>query len=201
MLVTGLTGGIASGKTAVSDAFARLGAPIIDTDVIARELVRPGEASLQRIAATFGSEMLLADGTLDRAALRALVFSDSASRRQLNAILHPEIRKRALRTLQATRAPYCILVVPLLVESGMIELVDRVLLIDVPESLQLERLTRRDGTTTEQAQRILQAQANRAERLRVADDVIENSGGLADLQQQVRGLDHLYRRLSVSGDP
>ncbi|MFU8878102.1 MAG: dephospho-CoA kinase, partial [Wenzhouxiangellaceae bacterium] len=156
-----LTGGIASGKTAVSDAFARLGAPVIDTDVLARELVEPGSPALQAIARQFGQHLLQPDGALDRRALRERIFSDDDARRQLEGILHPRIADEARRRIERIDASYAILVVPLLIESGLFGDADEVVVVDVPEQVQIERLMARDGSTREQAEAALAAQASR----------------------------------------
>jgi len=191
-----LTGGIASGKTAVSDAFARLGAPVIDTDVLARELVEPGSPALQAIARQFGQHLLLPDGALDRRALRERIFSDDAARRQLEGILHPRIAAEARRRIDGIDAPYAILVVPLLVESGLFGDADEVVVVDVPEETQIERLMARDGSSREQAEAALAAQASRSERLARADHVIDNTGSLKQLQARVAELDRQWRGAS-----
>lgn len=187
-----LTGGIASGKTAVSDRFARLGVPVIDTDQIAREVVQPGEAALDEVVLAFGEAVLTADGQLDRPRMRDLIFHDAERRKQLEAILHPAIAERARQRIRATRAPYCILVVPLLAETGFFSWADRVLLVDAGEETQVQRLMARDRTTREQALAALKAQASRAERRALADDVIDNSGALDDLDAKVEALHRKY---------
>lgn len=191
-----LTGGIASGKTAVSDAFARLGAPVIDTDVLARELVEPGSPALQAIARKFGQHLFQPDGALDRRALRERIFSDDDARRQLEGILHPRIADEARRRIERIDAPYAILVVPLLVESGLFGDADEVVVVDVPEDVQIERLMARDDSTREQAEAALAAQASRRERLARADHVIDNTGSLEQLQARVAELDREWRRAS-----
>lgn len=192
--VVALTGGIASGKTAVSDRFAALGVPVVDTDTIAREVVAPGTSGLAAVVAEFGPEILDADGGLDRAALRRRIFSDPAARRRLESILHPRIAAEARRRIDAAEGPYAVLVVPLLVESGLFADADRVLVVDVPESMQVERLLDRDGMDADAARAALDAQAPRSRRLAAADDVIDNSGSLQALDDQVRALDRAYRR-------
>ncbi|MCC5868387.1 MAG: dephospho-CoA kinase [Gammaproteobacteria bacterium] len=184
-LFVGLTGGIASGKSAVSEAFAALGVTIVDTDVIAREVVAPGSPALEEIRGQFGHEVFAADGSLDRARMRELVFADAARRRQLEAILHPRIRAETLRRAAAATTPYVLIVVPLMVETGFDRLVDRVIVVDAPEAVQRERLMARDAHDEAQAQRILDSQADRQTRLARADDVISNAGALADTQAQV----------------
>ena len=193
--VIALTGGIASGKTAVSDRFSALGASVIDTDRIAREVVVPGSEGLARIVDAFGDELLGPSGELDRRALRDRIFADADARARLERILHPRIEARARAAIRAADGPYVVLVVPLLIESGLFGDADRVLVVDVPESLQLDRLTARDGVTLDQARAALTAQATREQRLAVADDVIENTGTLEALDEQVRRLDREYRRL------
>jgi dephospho-CoA kinase len=197
-LFVGLTGGIASGKTAVSDAFAALGVPVIDTDVIAREVVAPGSEALAEIRARFGDDVITAAGGLHRARMRELVFADTARRRELEAILHPRIRAETLGQAAAARAAYVVIVVPLLVETGFAEFVDQVVVVDCPEAVQRARLMERDAHSEAQAQRILDSQANRATRLARADHVIRNEGSLADLQAQV---ERLHARLLQTAQP
>ncbi len=187
-----LTGGIASGKSAVSDRFAQLGVPVIDTDLIARELVRPGQAALQKIAESFGEHVLNPEGELDRRKMRELVFSDPGSKTRLEQILHPAIRSRAQQQVQSIQAPYCILVVPLLAESGSFPWTDRVLVVDVDESSQISRVMDRDQINYDQAKAILNAQASRQQRIEIADDIIENRGELEDLEQAILVLHAKY---------
>ena len=191
--IVALTGGIASGKTAVSDTFAALGVPVVDTDLIARSVVEPGSPGLQQVAAAFGNEVLNADGGLDRTRLRQVIFADPQARARLESILHPLIARAARAELEQVTAAYAILVVPLLVESGLFEDADRVLVVDVPERVQIQRLMQRDGVTEASARRALQAQAGREQRLEKADDVLENTGTLAQLQASVRDLHRQYR--------
>ena len=198
MLVVGLTGGIGSGKTAVSDRFARYGTPVIDTDLLARELVESGQPALDEIAAAFGRDCLDEAGCLDRARLRERVFADASGRRRLEMILHPRIRALAKQRIALLAASYCLLVIPLLVETGMTDLVDRVLVVDAPEAEQLRRVMARDRTDEEQARRILAAQARREQRLALADEVVENSGDLAALDRQVSALHQRYLTLARS---
>jgi dephospho-CoA kinase len=183
--VVALTGGIASGKTTVSDRFATLGVAVVDTDVIARAVVAPGEPLLADIAQRFGQEIIQADGSLDRRALRRKIFTDERSRRDLEALLHPAILAEARRQLAAARGPYAIVVIPLLAEGGGHDWIDRVLLVDVPEAIQLERLMSRDGMDRSDAEAALAAQASRRERLRIADDIIENTTDREGLYRQV----------------
>jgi len=176
VLRIGLTGGIASGKSLVADCFADLGIPVIDTDEIARVVVEPGQPALAEIRAQFGASLLTPDGRLDRSAMRQLVFDDAAQRQRLEAILHPRIRHETLERAQRAGGPYQVLVVPLLVESGFDQLTDRVLVIDCPRELQEARLLDRDSEDPARIARILATQLSREDRLRAADDVIDNSG-------------------------
>ena len=192
----GLTGGIASGKSTVARLFEALGVPVIDTDVLAREVVAPGQPLLARIAERFGAGVLAADGSLDRRALRALIFSDPAARADLEQLTHPAIRALLEQRSAAARGEYQIHVIPLLVETGGRDRVDRVLVVDCSEELQIRRLQARDGATLEQAREILAAQASRAARLAAADDVIENAGDLGPLRDRVAALHLSYRQLA-----
>ncbi len=193
MLKIGLTGGVASGKSSVAALFAAHGVPILDTDRIARELVAPGQPALEEIAARLGFDALNADGTLNRPWLRRRIFTDAAARRLLEAILHPRIRDEVRRRLEGLHAPYALIVIPLLVETGDYdELLDRVLVVDAPEAAQLQRLRERDGIDEPLARAMLAAQASRAARLARADDVIDNSGAPAALADQVERLHRRY---------
>jgi len=192
LLKIGLTGGIGSGKTAAGDHFARLGAEVIDTDLLSRELVEPGQPALAEIVAEFGASMLTTEGRLDRARLRDRVFDDPAARRRLEAILHPRIRDAMLARARRSTAPYVVFVIPLLFETGQQSLVDRVLLIDVPEDLQRTRVAARDHLDEAQIARIMQAQTDRASRLRQADDVICNDGSMQELRAAVEKLHREY---------
>ena len=189
-----ITGGIASGKTAVANLFAARGVPVIDTDVIAREVVEPGQPALAAVIEAFGAEVLGDDGRIDRPRLRERVFGDRAARRRLEAILHPAIRAEMERRSAAAGGLYQVLVIPLLVEGGRRDHVDRVLVVDVPETTQIERLVRRDGVSREQAEAALRAQATRDARLAFADDVIENTSDLAALEAQADALHRRYLR-------
>ena len=195
-LLIALTGGIASGKSAVAEEFAKLGVPVLDTDQIARDVVAPGMSALGQLVAEFGSEILDADGRLDRSHMRERVFSDPAQRRKLEAITHPAIREELARRSAAAGGSYQVHVIPLLVETGRAEAYDRVLVVDCPEEAQIERLLARDSTSREQAAEILAAQASREERLNAAHDVIENTGTLADLQRFVQTLHRNYALLA-----
>ena len=188
----GLTGGIASGKSVVAAAFERLGAPVIDTDALAREVVEPNSSGLAAVVARFGSSMLQADGTLNRRALRDLIFADAGARRDLEGLLHPRIHALLAERVAAVRYPYCLLAIPLLVEGNGRIPVDRVLVVDCPVETQMARLLQRDGETVSGARAILAAQATREARLARADDVIDNSGPLDGLDAAVRRLHEQY---------
>jgi dephospho-CoA kinase len=192
----GLTGGIASGKSTVARLFEALGVPVIDTDVLAREVVGPGKPLLGQIAARFGAGVLAADGSLDRAALRTLVFADPAARADLEQLTHPAIRALLEERSAKLRGQYQLLVIPLLVETAGRTPVDRVLVVDCSETLQISRLQARDGATLEQAQQILGAQVTREARLAAADDVILNEGDLGAVRDQVAALHARYLDLA-----
>lgn len=202
MLTVGLTGGIGSGKSTVAALFAELGVPVIDTDVIARQLTSPGGPLLPAIREAFGASVMLADGSLERAALRRRVFADADARRQLEAILHPRIRQEVVRALADLHAPYALIVIPLLVETGAYgDVLNRVLVVDCPESLQIERVMTRSGLCREEAEAILAAQAGRQARLAIADDVIDNDASMAGLKAAVAGLHARYQALAAAGAP
>lgn len=193
--VLGLTGGIGSGKSAVAEEFGRLGVHWVDADHAARWVVEPGRPALGLIAERFGETVLAADGSLDRAVLRDLVFRDPDQRKWLEQLLHPLIRQEVAEHLARASSPYAIMVSPLLVESGQYRQVDRVLVVDVPEALQLERAARRDQSSETQIRAILEAQAGREERLRHADDVLINDRDLAWLKSEVERLHNFYLTL------
>jgi dephospho-CoA kinase len=198
-MVVVLTGGIASGKTAVSDRLAEHGVPIIDTDVIARQIVEPGQEGLTAVVEAFGPDMLDASGRLDRAALRERVFDDAEARTQLERLLHPRIIRAAeARIAEHAGADYVVVVVPLFVETGSFADADRVVVVDVPESHQIERLMARDGVDRARAESMLAAQADRRERLAVADEVVDNSGTLEALGSQVAALHSRLAEVSRS---
>jgi dephospho-CoA kinase len=188
----GLTGGIACGKSTVANLFAALGVPIVDTDLLAREVVAPGSPLLREITAHFGMQLLAADGSLNRQELRERIFADPAERKWLEALTHPAIRELTDARCEAASRPYVIVAIPLLVETQGADRFDRVLVVDCDPALQLARLVARDGTTREEAARILAAQAPRAARLAVADDVIHNDGDIASLRDQVEKLHRQY---------
>lgn len=195
-LLIGLTGGIASGKSAVADRLQALGATIVDTDQVSREVVEPGTAGLAAVVERFGRGVLDTNGQLDRRRLREIVFADEQARSALNGILHPRIGERAMQKVRAAAGPYVVLVVPLLVEGGMADLVDRILVIDVPVETQIRRVMHRDGVDREHAESIIAAQANRESRLARADDVIVNDGDLEQLQARVDALHRFYLELA-----
>ena len=238
MLTVGLTGGIGSGKSTVADCFAALGVPVIDTDVIARDLTAPargtppdarpagglgaapGGAALEEIRAVFGETVMQTDGTLDRAALRRRVFADSAARRQLEAILHPRIRQVVVDMLATLTAPYALIVIPLLVQrqdrpkgerlaaypsrveaGGYRDMLNRVLVVDCPEDVQIARVKARSGLAHEEIKAILAAQTGRAERLAVADDIIVNTATLEALRAEVAALHQRYLALAAASSP
>lgn len=194
----GLTGGIACGKTTVADMFAALGAQIIDTDELAREVVEPGEPALESVIEHFGSAILDDDGRLDRRALRRLVFSDQEKRHLLEQIIHPAIRQRMIESSAIVRGPYQVLIIPLLVESHSDGHVDRVLVVDCDEEVQIRRLMNRDHESRETAEKMLAAQISRQDRLDHADDIIDGGSNLEALQQRVKQLDRYYRELTTS---
>lgn len=194
----GLTGGIASGKSTAASLFGALGVPVIDADVISREITAPGAPLLARIAERFGPRYLRPDGSLDRRALRELVFSDAQARADLESLTHPAIFQTIEERAAAADGPYQLLALPLLVEKGHAPLVDRVLVIDCDEALQIRRLQARDGSTLEQAQAILAAQAPRAARVDAADDVIVNEGDLNSLRDQIERCHMRYLGLAAA---
>ena len=197
----GLTGGIGSGKSTVAELFAARGVPIIDADVIARELVAPGQPALAAIVTAFGSEILNAEGALDRVRLRERVFADSKQRLQLEAILHPRIRAEMTTHIAILDASYVMLVIPLLFEAAQTDMVDRVLVVDVSPEVQRERVAARDALSQQQIEAILTAQLDREHRIQRADDVIDNSGDLAALEQQVDTLHRKYLALPNKDSP
>ncbi len=200
-LVIGLTGGIASGKSTVANWLAAFGVPVIDADVLSRELVFPGKPAFEEVIAAFGEQIVNDAGHLDRPKLRTLVFTHPEKRRQLEAILHPRVWREMRRRIRALSAPYCVISIPLLVESGQQHLVDRVLVVDTPSALQIARTTARDGSDQETIHGILNAQASRADRRAAAHDLIENSGDLAELRAQVMMLHVRYLELARANLP
>ena len=192
-LVVGLTGGIGSGKSAAADEFARLGATVVDTDAIAHELTGPGGAAVPEVRRLFGRAFVDASGAMDRKRMRDLVFSDAEEKARLEALLHPMIRAESARRIASATGPYVVHVVPLLIESPDYRArVGRVLVVDCPEALQLSRVRQRSGLPEGEIRRIIATQIQREKRLAAADDVIDNSGPIAALQQQVRELHESY---------
>ncbi|OGT22030.1 MAG: dephospho-CoA kinase [Gammaproteobacteria bacterium RBG_16_57_12] len=198
MLLIGLTGGIGTGKSTVCGLFAERGVPVIDADLVAREVVEPGTTGLRQLIAAFGDEILDEHGRLDRRAMRQRIFVDQAQRRRLEIILHPLIREEILRRIHQIEAPYCILCIPLLLETGRQYPVQRVLVIDAPDELRLQRIQERDGIDRHQAQAIINSQIDRATRLRAADDLITNNGELEHLRRQVENLHQYYLEIAAA---
>ncbi|KFE44140.1 dephospho-CoA kinase [Pseudomonas syringae] len=194
--ILGLTGGIGSGKSAAAQCFIGLGVHVVDADHAARWVVEPGRPALTKIVEHFGPTVLQTDGTLNRSALRGLIFEDAEQRRWLEALLHPLIGEEIQRDLASATSPYAILVSPLLIESGQYKLTRRVLVIDAPQQLQVQRTMLRDSSSEEQVQAILKVQASREERLSHADDVLVNDRDHAWLQSEVERLHHFYLTLS-----
>jgi dephospho-CoA kinase len=198
--VIGLTGGIGSGKSAAAEEFSRLGATVVDTDEIARALTAPGGAAMPHVKSLFGDAFVAPSGAMDREAMRRHVFADPAARQALERLLHPMIRAESERRIAEARGPYVVHVVPLLIESPDYRArVDRVLVVDAPEEVQVARLRARSGLAPSEVQAIMRSQAARAQRLAVADDVIDNAGSLAALRRQVAALHERYLRLANSG--
>lgn len=196
--IVGLTGGIGSGKSAAATLFEEFGAAVVDTDAIAHELTAPGGTAIAPIRAAFGDEVVAPNGALDRAAMRRKVFTDAQAKGRLEAILHPMIRAEADRRSAAARAPYVVLVVPLLVESGDYRSrVQRVAVVDCPEEIQVARVMSRSGLFAEEARAIMAAQVGREQRLAAADDVIDNGGDLAALRPQIEALHRQYLEMAA----
>jgi dephospho-CoA kinase len=196
--IVGLTGGIGSGKSAAAKLFEELGAAVVDTDAIAHELTAPGGAAVAPIRAAFGDEVVAPNGAIERPAMRRKVFADAQAKGRLEAILHPMIRAEADRRSAAVRAPYVVLVVPLLVESGGYRSrVQRVTVVDCPEEVQVARVMSRSGLSAEEARAIMAAQVSREARLAVADDVIDNGGELAELRPQIEALHRRYLEMAA----
>ncbi|QLH63758.1 dephospho-CoA kinase [Serratia symbiotica] len=196
--IVALTGGIGSGKSTVANAFARHGVAVVDADVIARQVVEPGTPALAKIAERFGNEILLASGALNRAVLRQRIFSQPDGKIWLNQLLHPLIRQETQRQLAQATSPYALWVVPLLVENGLQDRADRVLVIDVNTETQRARTVARDGISRQQVQDILSAQATREQRLAIADDIIDNSGIALEIELSVDALHRRYLELAAS---
>ncbi len=196
-LIIGITGGIGSGKTAVTDRFANKGITIVDADIASRIVVEPGTPALSAIADHFGENLILADGSLDRAALRQKIFADEKERHWLETLLHPLISEEILRQLKASTSPYTILVSPLLIETSQRDICNRILVVDVPESIQVERASARDNNDTEQIKRIIAAQISRQDRLSKADDIIDNTVAFEALDRAVEEFHQRYLAITA----
>ncbi len=194
--VIGLTGGIGSGKSTVADVFAELGVVLIDADLLAREVVEPGSAALARIAEHFGDSIIMADGSLHRQALRAIVFSDVLEKHWLENLLHPLIAALMKSRISSCSSPYCLLVSPLLLETGQHQLADRILVVDVGEATQLSRTLQRDRGDPDTISAIIASQIDRQERLQKADDILDNEAGLDELDARIHRLHEKYLRLA-----
>ena len=194
-LRVGLTGGIGSGKTTVKNLFDELGAPTIDADEISRGITKPGQAAFDEVVARFGKESLDDTGNLDRKRLRALIFSEPDLKKELEAIIHPRVRAEIRAFTERVDYPYCIICIPLLLETGAQSGVDRVLVVDAPEELQVARVSRRDNADEQQTRSIIRSQAGRGQRLRAAHDIIVNDGNISDLKIQVDSLHERYMNL------
>jgi len=192
MLKVGLTGGIGCGKTTVATLFAELGVPILDADIVSRELVSPGQPALAEIVQTFGQSILNADGSLNRASLREVVFSDSEQKHKLEAILHPLVYQNIQSQLDQLQTPYSIICIPLLFETRKTDFVDRILVVDCPESVQIARVQKRDQLTAEFVQAIVDSQVSREYRLAHANDLIDNTSLDSRLAEQVKTLHNFY---------
>lgn len=197
MLRIGLTGGIGSGKSTIAALFAEHGVPVIDADVIAHQLTLPGTSTTTQVLQEFGSDIVDTNGGIDRRRLAQRIFNDRNERARLERILHPQIRTEMLRRQENLDAPYCLLVIPLLFEAGQKDLVDRVLVADVDESTQITRIAARDGRSESEIRAILSSQTDRAQRLRMADDCITNTGDLAELKAKVETLHRKYLALAL----
>ena len=195
--VVGVTGGIGCGKSAVTDFFADLGITIVDADIAARAVVEPGQPALEKIAARYGGEILLQNGTLDRRKLRDIIFNNPAEKQWLETLLHPKIGQLIQQQLTAAPSAYAILVSPLLIETSQHQLVDRILVVDVPEQIQLERTMARDNMTEEQTRRIIKSQASREQRLAVANEIVDNSGTLKELQALLSDVHQQYLQIAL----
>ncbi len=194
-MIIGLTGGIGSGKSAVSSHFETLGITVIDADVVAREVVEPGQPALIQIADHFGHNIITPEGALDRAELRVLIFKDEAERKWLESLLHPLIRKEITFQLEKSQSPYSILSSPLLLETDQHSMVDRILVVDVPVETQIERTTQRDNNSLEQVEAIISAQSSRMIKQQKADDIILNTGTIESLHEKVSIVHKRYLQL------
>lgn len=203
MLRVALTGGIASGKTTVSNAFSALGVPIADADILARQAVAIDSPGLRQVTERFGVGILQADGSLNRAKLREIIFSDNNARADLESIVHPEVRRltnELIEKFEQTGHPYCLIVVPLLVETGQQNRYDHIVVVDVAVEVQISRLQSRDGGTVDDAKKILNSQASRQDRLAIADNVITNNGDINDIHEQVKDLHEVLMKLAIQPD-
>lgn len=197
-LKVGLTGGIGSGKTTVTDLFAKLSVPIIDADCISRELQKKGQPAYDKILELFGKDVIDKTGELRRDYLRSLVFNDIVLKKQLESVIHPEVRKRIREWLSAVNHPYCIICIPLLIESELQQTVDRILVVDAPEQMQISRACTRDAVSPEDIMKIIHSQAKREERLVQADDIIINDSSIDHLKSQVEKLNEKYLKLTAT---
>lgn len=196
MLRVGITGGIGSGKTSVADSFAELGVPVIDSDVIARLLLVPGEDAYKQVVDKFGESIVLEDRSIDRSRLRDLVFSDKNNRELIENILHPEVRKKITSDVSKLQSPYCIVVVPLLIETDFINLVDRILVVDADEDIRINRVMERDNMSRKDVVKIINSQSTNQAKLEVADDILDNNSNKKAIAQQVGELHKKYLSLS-----
>lgn len=196
MLKVGLTGGIASGKSTVCELFSQHNIPIIDADIIAKELVEPNQVALKEIVRLFGDAILLNNGALDRKQLRQLIFSTPEAKRQLEDILHPRIRQQLIQQSSRLSAPYCILVIPLLIEANMLDLVDHVIVVDTDKEQQIKRICQRDNISSTDAQAIIASQVTMKQRLAIADDIISNNNSIESLTLLVDKLHKKYSSIS-----
>jgi len=197
-VVIGLTGGIGSGKSTISNMFVSLGIDVVDADIVARKVVAPQSEALKQISAHFGEQFIQADGHLNRALLRSQVFSNHQDKTWLNNLLHPLIRQGMIKEITQTTSNYCLLVAPLLIENNLQSFVQRLLVIDITEAEQIKRTVRRDPSSRDEVQRIIASQISRTDRLKHADDIIDNSNqDLDQVSKQVMKLDLTYRKLAV----
>ena len=200
MLKIGLTGGIGSGKTTVTEKFSSLNVPVIDADEIARKLAQPGQAAYSEIIKAFGEKILERSGEINRHYLRNLIFSDARARVKLESILHPLIRSKIVEKIEALQTPYCIIAIPLLIETGQTDLVDRILVLDISRELQVRRTMARDNASAEAVETIVNSQVDNQTRLSLADDIIDNSGNIENLHKQIEALNKKYRAFTHSSE-